>query len=457
MPAFTPQSPATPDDTLPLLGAADPERTLAWRDGRRVSAGRFLAHVHTVAQVLPQACHVVNLCADRYAFLVGFCAALVRGQTNLLPPSRAPQAVADIIATHPGSYTLGDKTPVSSSWRHVSLPALVDAAVNTVGSVPQIAADHVAAIGYTSGSTGRPSANAKTWGSFVASTEGNLAMLRGHLSEPFQVLATVPPQHMYGLEFSVLLPLLGNIGVHAGQPLLPADVAAALDGLPTPRVLVTTPVHLRALVRSGQSLPALDGMLSATAPLPEALARDAESAFKAPLLEVFGSTETCVFAMRRSARETAWTTYPGVRVYPQPDGTRVEAPQLAEPVILADIVEATDSGFRLRGRGGDLLDMAGKRASLADLNQRLLAIDGVDDGVIVQLDDADGLDVKRLAALVVAPRVSEADIRSALARDVDPVFLPRPLRKVPSLPRNATGKLPRAALLEMIAGKEAIT
>ncbi|HET7268792.1 MAG TPA: AMP-binding protein [Oleiagrimonas sp.] len=450
MPVSIPQQFGASDAKWPLLGIADPERTLAWRDGRAVSASRFLAHVHSVARALPQASHVVNLCEDRYAFLVGFCAALVNGQTNLLPPSRAPQAVADIMAAHPGSYALGDQESPASALPHVRFPDLSDSTADDV-AMPHIAADHVAAIGYTSGSTGRPHANAKTWGSFVASTDGNLAMLRRHLREPFHVLATVPPQHMYGLEMSILLPLRGHVGVHAGHPLLPADVAAALDGLPTPRVLVTTPVHLRALIRSGQPMPPLDAMLSATAPLPEALAREAEATFGAPLLEVFGSTETCVFATRRSARETAWTTYPGVRVHPQPDGTRIEAPQLAEPVVLADLVEATETGFRLCGRGTDLLDMAGKRASLADLNQRLLAVDGVDDGVIFQLDDGDGLAVKRLAALVVAPSVSEADIRAALARDVDAVFLPRPLRKVAGLPRNATGKLPRAALLQMLA------
>jgi acyl-coenzyme A synthetase/AMP-(fatty) acid ligase len=33
---------------------------------------------------------------------------------------------------------------------------------------------------------------------------------------------------------------------------------------------------------------------------------------------------------------------------------------------------------------------------------------------------------------------------------VDPVFLPRPLRLCPALPRNATGKLPREALLQAL-------
>ncbi len=437
--------------SLPLLATTDPARVVAWRDGAPVSAARFLTHVEMVAVRLPEVRHVINLCEDRYAFLVAFCAALTRGQTNLLPPSRAPQAVAEVMRAHPGCYTVGDTALPMTPPDHVRLPALGDGDVDAAPPVPRIDARQVAAIGYTSGSTGRPQASVKTWASYAASTAGNLGMLRAYLDEPFHVLATVPPQHMYGMEMSVLLPLLAAVGVHAGRPLLPADVAHALSQLPAPRVLVTTPVHLRALVGSGQALAPLAAMVSATAPMPEDLARAAEARFGAPLLEVFGSTETCVFAGRRSAREAAWTPYPGVTLEPRPEGTRIHAPQLAAPVTLADIMALDDAGrFRLVGRQGDQLEMAGKRASLADLNQRLLAIEGVRDGVIFQPDTADRLGVRRLAALVVAPDVDEAAIMAALRRSVDPVFLPRPVRKVAALPRNATGKLPRAALLEML-------
>ena len=38
----------------------------------------------------------------------------------------------------------------------------------------------------------------------------------------------------------------------------------------------------------------------------------------------------------------------------------------------------------------------------------------------------------------------------ALAERINPVFLPRPLYKVDSLPRNAMGKLPREALSRLL-------
>jgi acyl-coenzyme A synthetase/AMP-(fatty) acid ligase len=439
---------------LALLHADTPGRVLAWRDGAPVSAAQFLAHVRQVAATLPAACAAVNLCEDRYAFLVAFCAIVLRGQTNLLPSSRAPQAVDEVMAAHPGCYALGEQVldPAPAGYHRLpALTALADA--GEIEGWPQIPASQVVAIGYTSGSTGTPSANPKTWRSFHASNAGNLAMLHATVGQRFGVVATVPPQHMYGMEMSVLLPLLGGIGVHAGRPFFPADVAAALAEVPEPRVLVTTPVHLRALVESGIALPPLAAMVSATAPMPQELAQAAEQRFGAPLQEVFGSTETCVFASRRTTCEDDWSLYPDVHLHPQPDGTQVEAPQLEAPRLLADIVSLSADGrrFRLRGRQADMLEIAGKRASLGDLTRRLLAIPGVQDGVVFQLDDGDTLGVHRIAAMAVAPMLDEHTILDALRRAVDPVFLPRPLLKVAALPRNDTGKLPRAALLELLA------
>jgi acyl-coenzyme A synthetase/AMP-(fatty) acid ligase len=232
-----------------------------------------------------------------------------------------------------------------------------------------------------------------------------------------------------------------------GQPFFPADIAHALHAVASPRVLVTTPVHLRALLRTRPTLPALTAIVSATAPLEPALAREAERIYATRVVEVFGSTETCVIAHRRPANDTPWQLYSGIRLHPQPDGTLVEAPHFAAPTLLQDIVELLpDQRFQLCGRNSDLLEIAGKRASLGDLTRRLLAIPGVEDGVVFALD-ADSSGVNRLAALVVAPTLREHDVLAALRQSIDPVFLPRRLRCVAALPRNATGKLPRDALL----------
>jgi len=434
-----------------LLADVSPQRAIAWRGRRVVTVGQFLADVSALAAQLPVAQAAVNLCDDRYAFLVAFAALLARGQTNLLPPSRAAHAIDETLAAHPDSYTLGDADldPVPPGYLRFS----VNAEEALAAPVMLIAETALAAIGYTSGSTGVPRANPKQWDKLAISTGHNDALLRMLAGGDYHVVATVPPQHMYGLEFSVLLPLFGHASVCASKPFFAADIAASLQQLPEPRILVTTPVHLRALLDSGHPLPRISGIVSATAPLSRELALAAEARYGAPVQEVFGSTETCVIAHRRTAQEDAWTPYPGVILHPQPDGTRIEAPQLAQPVVLADIVELLADGcYRLRGRNTDLLEIAGKRASLGDLTHKLLAVPGVHDGVVFQMDDTDSMGVRRIAALVVAPDLDTGAILDALRHDIDPVFLPRPLKLVDALPRSETGKLPRAALLAALAG-----
>lgn len=427
-------------------------------DGRgEVSRATFAAQARALAARLPAAGYAVNLCEDRYRFLVAFCAVALRGQANLLPPSRTRAAIDEVRALHPDSYCIGDgddcgcdATPAAGEAHFVRLPdelPLLDG--------PPLSLDEAkpVAIGFTSGSTGTPTANAKTLCGFRTSTAQNHAAL-AHLCPAgarLQVVATVPPQHMYGIELSVMLPLLAGVSVHRDRPFFPEDIARALREAGGARLLVTTPVHLRALLASGVAPPPLAGVVTATAPLPPALAAEAEARLGCEVREMFGATETCILASRRTAREDAWTPFDGVRLQPRPDGTLVHARHLAQPVLLADLVEVGDDGrFVLRGRQADLLEIAGKRASLADLTRRLLEVPGVRDGIVFQLDGEEDGGVRRIAAAYASDTLDEAAVLQALRRSVDPVFLPRPLRRVAALPRNETGKLPRAALLRLL-------
>jgi acyl-coenzyme A synthetase/AMP-(fatty) acid ligase len=428
---------------LPLILERSPESPFLRTRKGMLQTADFLALAAALAARLPDRRAAVNLCERRDHFLIAFAAMLTRNQTCLLPPSRVPAVVDEVMAEHPGCYKVDDTLVEAASAVRVEAPTVA----------PPIPADRVVVIGYTSGSTGRPKPNPKTWGGFAASTALNVSRLRDVLPalpegrQPW-IVATVPPQHMYGMELSVLMPLLGGVGIHAGHPLYPADIAAALADVPAPRILVSTPVHLRALLEAGVDLPEVAALVSATAPLPAELARAIEHRFGTVLLEYFGSTETCIIASRRTAIEEAWHPYQGVALQPVDDGTRVDAPWFDAPIVLQDVVEVLAGGtFAVRGRNADMVEVAGKRASLADLTRRLMAIPGVTDAVVFQPDDTDSATVRRLAALVVAQELTESQILAQLAPMVDPVFLPRPLLRVPRLPRNDVGKLPRGELL----------
>lgn len=450
---------ANPARELFLLEHAPRDRIVAWRDGHAVSVREFLADVAHAATLLPVSGNAINLCDNRYLFLVGFCAAARMGHASLLPSSRAPKAIGDVRSTYAGTYLLGESGSCTSHGDMIRLPEFRSGSDFPQGSDTNSALDgtQTAVVGFTSGSTGQPKPNIKTWENFKRGSAFNVDVLVSALGlsrgETAHVLATVPPQHMYGMELSVLLPLFGPFSVHSGRPLFPADIATQLAAIPEPRVLVTTPVHLQALLREPLELPPIAAIVSATAPLAVELAQAAESRFGAAVIELFGSTETCVIAHRQTATETAWHLYADVELSPQPDGTMVNASHLSGPVQLQDIVELhAGRRFTLSGRNADLLEIAGKRASLADLTRRLNGLEGVQDAVVFQLDPTPTSRVRRIAALVVAPGCSGNELRAMLRKEVDPLFLPRPLRIVERLPRNETGKLPRQALLAAIAG-----
>ena len=71
--------------TIPLVRGFVPGSAFGYREGRPIGIEQFLREVGRLAAVLPQRRHILNLCTDRYRFTVGFAAALLRGQTSLLP------------------------------------------------------------------------------------------------------------------------------------------------------------------------------------------------------------------------------------------------------------------------------------------------------------------------------------------------------------------------------------
>jgi len=257
---------------------------------------------------------------------------------------------------------------------------------------------------------------------------------------------------MYGFESTVLLALQSGNAFSAGRPFYPADVCSELACVPQPRMLVSTPVHLRTLLAADVHLPSADLVLSATAPLSQNLAREVEQRFETRLLEIYGSTETGQIASRRTAQTVEWHLFSGVRLVSDAEQTRAEGGHVEQPTPMCDVLEVTaPDRFLLHGRLSDLVNIAGKRSSLSYLNHQLNAIPGVVDGAFLvrERDESSSTGVTRVAALVVAPSLDAAAVTEQLRKRIDPVFLPRPLLFVDSLPRNDTGKLPHEALLSL--------
>ncbi len=438
---------------LPLIRGDDLDLPIAWRDGEPISRRRYLADVSALCARLPHTGPMLNVTADRYHFAVGLGAAMLRGQDNLMPPNHTPDMVARLHGLFPLTYGLADDAAPP-----VQLPMVWHARTPPSGpapdEVPKLDADALVAQVLTSGSTGAPVPHAKRWGLLVANTRAGVQRLAEQMGRAdlagVTLVATVPAQHMYGFESTVLVALLGGAAFDAERPFYPADIARALARAPRPCMLVTTPFHLKTLLDAGIKLPPIDLTVCATAPLSPQLAARAEAALAAPLMEIYGCTEAGQVATRRTTDGPEWHTYEGLHLTGDGEQAVVQGGHVPQPTPLADVLEVVNPHtFRLLGRSNDLINIAGKRSSLSHLNYHLNSIAGVHDGSFWLPADEPAHGIKRLTAFVVAPDINPAALHehivSALRQRVDAAFLPRRVVVVPALPREATGKLPTAA------------
>jgi acyl-coenzyme A synthetase/AMP-(fatty) acid ligase len=303
--------------TFPLVTHSRAEDVLAWSHGKPITVAHFLADVRLLAAALPASRHVLNASATA-TFAVGMAAALLADKISLLPPTLTPEMVRQVKNFAPDVFCLSD-LPQSIDmpqvvWNEaaaVRASATADSRTGTL-EIPQIPASRTAAIVFTSGTTGSPVAHRKSWGGLVQSVRAEAARLGLLDGRRHSIVATVAPQHMDGFESTVLIALQSAAAITASHPFYPADICSALTAATRPCMLVTTPIHLKALLGSGLDIPLPDLVLSATAPMPAQLAQAVEARLQAPLFEIYGSTETGQIASRRTTETAEWTLYPGV-------------------------------------------------------------------------------------------------------------------------------------------------
>lgn len=395
--------------------------------------------------------------------MVGLAAAVLNGQRTILPAARAPGAVSAALREAESICLLGH-TDAEETFED-TVPELGGGAASDPATLPS---DLMAATGdiavFTSGSTGVPVRHLKTWAGLAGGARITDALFAhaGLAGRRFAIVGTTPHQHMYGLEAAVFTGFEGRC-LYRGTVFFPEDligVAAAAERAGFKALaLISSPAHLKFLAPALTDLPIFRMVLSATAPLPHALAQRLEArADPMAVFEIYGSTESGTLAWRRGPADGDWTLAEGVSITPGEPAPIADASHLVAPVPLGDAVEITANGrLRLLGRLGDMIQVAGKRTSLGALNAILLAAADLQDGIVLR-ERTEGDDILTIAAVRQAadplgPQARRAAIRQHMAAHTDPVFVPRRIEFIEGLPRNATGKVEektRAAILRRI-------
>jgi acyl-coenzyme A synthetase/AMP-(fatty) acid ligase/3-hydroxymyristoyl/3-hydroxydecanoyl-(acyl carrier protein) dehydratase len=432
-------------DPWELLARHGPDDLVAWSSEHgALTATDLRRHAASVVRQIPATTsgeEVLILCRDRYTFTVGALAAWATGHVIILPPNLRANTVSELARRRNVRVVLHD-----GNWEGgVDLAHLLTAPAT--GDLPTLGRlllrdDQPIATLITSGSTGERRDFTKLASQLLGEAEllGEVLCIR----RGDRLLASVPPQHIYGLLVGILIPLMHGASMFCDTPLLAEEVAAlARQGGAT--VLVSVPAHLRAL--AGLAPRDLDGLrliVSSSSPLEAATAAQI-GRFPARAVEIFGSTETGGIALRESL-DDRFRPLPGVFVAASPDGILLLDspfldPRAPRPYVAADRIAPCEGGFRHLGRTDSVLKIAGRRVALPEVEERLRAIEGVTDASVTAVEVVEGRG-HEIWALAVAPSLDAGTIRRELLDWLDPVMVPRRLRVVSAIPREPTGKLP---------------
>ena len=396
----------------------------------------------------PSPLSAIVLFQQRHYFLISCLAIALKKGHSILPPNLTENTLSQFSEKLNNLWLFGDERPQGLEEQNQIQSQQIDHLIDQVKSKPldfetELLDKLFSSIKdseiwlYTSGSTGLPKKVIKTWQNLNHSAQ--IAINRFQLKQPNFIVATVPNQHMFGLETTIFWPLFSQSSLWFERPLFPEDIRDALQvNRNCPALLVSTPLHLNKLQAFDLEWPThLTRVLSATAPLSNSLAEQVETQMAVQVFEVYGSTETASIASKQTTVSEHWFCYQDVEFQPQHNQNyAVKTPGLTEFESLNDQIELIDSQhFKLGKRDSDLIKIAGKRSSLVELNQHLQSIEGLTEGVFIPSKTA-----YRLAAFIVSD-LSSPEIIKALRKSIDPVFLPRPVIYLKALPRNEVGKV----------------
>ena len=450
-------------DFFTRLATRDVNALAGWRAGQPVSHGAWLARVRAWAALGGRMAgtQVALYIEDSLEFGAALVGAWLSGKTVWMPADTLPANCTTLALQVTGFW--GD---FPASCAPIVPASGDDAALAWTAPAPGFPAMVV----YTSGSTGEPAPIHKQLAQLTGEVEA-LDVQFGAALDDAEVLATVSHQHIYGLLFRVLWPLMAGRAIHAARHEYPETLAQALAERPcvllgSPANLKRLPEHLdwqgaraqlRAVFSSG-------GML------------DADASFHARTLlgqapiEVYGSSETGGIAWRQRGQlpDEGWSPLPFVHWRAGEDGLLEVDSVQAGPGgwhLLSDRVAALDGArFLLRGRADRIVKIEEKRVSLDAVEAALLAGGLVREARVLALiaQHQESHQRQSLAAFVVLTAEGAAlleeggknamntRLRTLLASSVETVALPRRWRYLERLPVNAQGKTTQALLLALL-------
>ncbi len=449
-----------------LLGLHRPESIVAFGGAGSKTAAELLSDASRVSRALPAATpnsHVLLVFeSDRYAMAAALLGAFDRGHAVALPSSSRRDSIMSVNA-RPETVAIVHDTDAGIP---IGFDALMGAASGPgVGAdgepaltSPIVVHPGVIATVFTSGTMGPMTPWQKTGAELLG--EAQTLGTTFEVEPGARIVGTIPPGHIYGLLFTILLPLLRGAAFSRDTP-HHAEAIAHCVRANEATILVTVPVQLRALgALPAGALPSLQRVFSSTGPLPESVADSFTARFGLPVTEIFGSTETGGIAsrIRQTGDPATWQPLDGVEISETAAGRlEVDSPfvhaDLPRPFETADLVEIHENGsFTHLGRSDGVVKIAGRRVSIPEVEECLRQHADVEEAAVVAVPATGGRGHQLLAAVVPKARdvVDLVDtLRETLRKNFEPSCLPKRMLVIDAIAKDENGKVPRDRLLRL--------
>jgi hypothetical protein len=397
------------------------------------------------------------LCSeDRTIMAAALLASLAGGPPLLMPHALSPAALDELQRMTGFTHAIAaprDLLPAGTT--NIDADALADE-VETLASDEEPDPDRPWVYLFTGGSTGIPQLWSKTPGNLL----GEVAYLvdRYAVGSGDRILATVTAMHIYGLLYSLLLPLAASSRVVAQTPSFPEEIKRQMAQT-SPTIFVSVPVHYRTLKDNPPDAGAMRVAFSSAGPLAEADGVAFSEATGVDLVEIYGSTETGGIATRcRAAGEVCLTPYQCIQWRVAGDSLDIRSAFLSGELPIRDsgwftmsdrVKRYGSDGFVVAGRVDSIVKVGGNRVDLEKIRRALLDIDAVDDAQVLANPVETGRS-SEIVALVVSAR-SVGDLRKDLDGVLEPHEKPRRLLQVDRVPMTSAGKVDRRAIESLVA------
>ena len=293
---------------------------------------------------------------------------------------------------------------------------------------------------HTSGTTGAPKPVELTYGNFHASAVANAANLGVEPDDRW--LCCMPLFHVGGLSILTRSAINQTEAViHDGFDVDKVKKALADEHI---TLVSLVPTQLSRLLDAGVQAPHLRAALIGGGPIPVRLLADACDA-GIDVIPTYGMTETC---------SQVWTgrPLPGAEIANGPDGEILIRGPMVAPKAIADDgwLHTGDRGhideqgnLTVQGRIADTIVTGGENVAAAEVEEVLLSHPLVDDAAVVGRPDPEWGQV--VTAFVVGT-ANPSELRAYARQRLAGYKVPKQIRHIREIPRNAAGKILRGRL-----------